>query len=57
MAYRAGMDPIDLKSIYGHKSVEMSTYYIGVEEDSRRSGLDKFERAVSSQPTSIEERR
>ena len=56
VAYRAGMDLTDLKNIYGHKSVEMTAHYIGVEEDWQRRGLDKFERAISSQPMSIEER-
>jgi integrase len=51
-AYRAGMDLLDLRALYGHKDLGMTTYYIGVQEDSQRRGLEKFERATSQYPVS-----
>lgn len=48
VAYRAGMDLIDLKGFYGHKSTDMTAHYVGVTEDSQRHGLEQFETAMAA---------
>ncbi len=43
VAYQAGMNLVDLKNFFGHKSVDMTAHYIGLDEDHMREGLAKFD--------------
>ncbi|HEV2166663.1 MAG TPA: tyrosine-type recombinase/integrase [Thermoplasmata archaeon] len=42
IAYQAGVSLVDLKYLYGHESVDMTAYYIGLDEESARRGLTAF---------------
>ena len=37
------MNLVDLKNFFGHKSVDMTAHYIGLDEDHMREGLAKFD--------------
>ena len=43
VAYQAGMNLVDLKNFFGHKSVDMTAHYIGLDEDHMREGLAQFD--------------
>jgi len=46
IAYQAGVSLVDLKYLYGHESVDMTTHYIGLDEESARRGLTAFGEAM-----------
>lgn len=46
IAYQAGVPLVDIRNIYGHESVEMTAYYIGVDEEAMAAGLALFDRFV-----------
>lgn len=43
LAYHSGMGLVDLKNVLGHQSVDMTTHYIGLDEDHMREGLARFD--------------
>lgn len=43
LAHQSGMGLVDLKNVMGHQSVDMTTRYIGLDEDHMREGLTRFE--------------
>lgn len=43
VAYYVGMSLVDLRNFYGHKSIDMSAHYIGLDEDQMREGLAGFD--------------
>jgi integrase len=51
ISYHAGVPLIDLKNLYGHESLDMTVWYIGIEDDQMRSGLATFEQAIANVPT------
>lgn len=48
IAYQAGVPLVDIQHVYGHESIEMTAYYIGVDEDSMAAGLARFDAFVRS---------
>ena len=46
IAYQAGVSLVDLNYLYGHESVDMTTHYIGLDEESARRGLTAFGEAM-----------
>lgn len=46
-AYQSGMSLVDLKNFLGHVSVDMTTRYIGIDEDRMREGLSKFDERMA----------
>ncbi len=46
IAYQAGVPLVDIRNIYGHESVEMTAYYIGVDEEAMAAGLARFDQFV-----------
>ncbi len=47
IAYYAGASLVDLKHLYGHESVDMTAYYIGLDEAQMRATIGKFESAMA----------
>jgi integrase len=46
IAYQAGVSHVDLKYLYWHESVDMTTHYIGLDEESARRGPAAFGEAM-----------
>jgi integrase len=46
LSYRAGMDLVQLKNLYGHSSLDQTVHYIGLDEDRMRAGLDSLARSL-----------
>ncbi len=42
LAHKAGMDLVQLKNLYGHRSLDQTVHYIGLDEDEMRAGLDRL---------------
>lgn len=42
LAYRSGMELVQLQHLYGHSSVEMTAHYIGADAEAMRQGLDRL---------------
>ncbi|HEV2428937.1 MAG TPA: site-specific integrase, partial [Thermoplasmata archaeon] len=51
IAYQAGVPLVDIRNLYGHESIEMTTYYIGVDQDAMAAGVARFDSFV--RPPSI----
>jgi site-specific recombinase XerD len=51
ISYHAGVPLIDLKNLYGHEKLDMTVWYIGIEDDQMRDGLNLFEKAIRDVPT------
>ena len=47
IAYYAGASLVDLKHLYGHESVDMTAYYIGLDEAQMRATIGKFESVMA----------
>lgn len=50
IAYQAGVPLVDIRNVYGHESIEMTTYYIGVDQDAMAAGLARFDSFVRHVP-------
>lgn len=48
IAYYAGAALVDLKHLYGHESVDMTAYYIGLDEVQMRATISRFETAMAA---------
>lgn len=48
LANAAGMDLIQLKNLFGHASLEMTTHYIGLDAAEMRAGLDRLSQAIGA---------
>ena len=49
IAYQAGVPLVDIRNLYGHESVEMTAYYIGVDEEAMAAGVLRFDSFVRGQ--------
>ena len=47
IAYYAGASLVELKHLYGHASVDMTAYYVGLDEAKMRATIGKFEMAMA----------
>lgn len=47
IAYYAGAGLVDLQHLYGHESVDMTAYYIGLDEAQARATIGRFEAAMA----------
>lgn len=48
IAYQSGMSLVDLKNFMGHASVDMTSHYIGVDENQMRDGLVRFDEKMAA---------
>lgn len=44
--YYAGVSLVDIKHLYGHESVDMTSHYIGLDEEEMRAGMRRFSDAM-----------
>ncbi len=51
IAYCAGASRVDRKHLYGHESVDMTAYYIGLDEAQMRATIGKSESAMAEAVT------
>lgn len=47
VAHQSGMGLVDLKNVMGHQSIDMTTRYIGLDEDHMRDGLARFDESMA----------
>jgi len=48
LAHSTGMDLVQLKSLLGHASVDMTAHYVGLDADEMRAGLQRFVEEVGA---------